>query len=552
MPTGGHGDDTAPAALTGAAAGPVRRFTPPAPPRHLQAALATLDDAQYGPKVFENLGLLDFTPHRVVRVGDLLKLRSYVLTQLGPRFIWLIKHSVVEWPNLSAEEKKLHTVMRKSFLTSYAFGAETIIQHWFWKTLKNATSSFGPLLKVFAADYAAIPACGTDAWEQIFNAFPCAETAITHQLIVSGFQDCVSIDDDTTDGFTKYMARLNKSLVQLSTVKPMALSEIYALAALMGLHLSESSRHEHAYSDLMTFIDEGNALTLEDVLRIGLKYSRDRPSTSSAYRAMRDADVVCNCACPLCCKRGRSPHPASCTSSRASSRRSQPKGVSAFLSNLLTDRGIKPTGVLRAAGLSPDDMNDPDVVQALYEASSPYMPATVASDVDEFHHKMGKYEKKRSARRSTPRYPITMASTAETPDPMPCALAAILLQASSARLMYAKRLVSGGVLGACRDMCVRAVPACRVHGCGVDARREPGHQHGCGEAMPVDAGGRRVLVGSPVAATQTRVGIDRASVWGAGRHGVFPQCGVGHAWTLGLVRRPVALSGLLRRSPSGP
>jgi hypothetical protein len=28
----------------------------------------------------------------------------------------------------------------------------------------------------------------------------------------------------------------------------------------------------------MTFIDEGNALTLEEVLNIGLKYSRDRPS----------------------------------------------------------------------------------------------------------------------------------------------------------------------------------------------------------------------------------------------------------------------------------
>ena len=98
---------------------------------------------------------------------------------------------------------------------------------------------------------------------------------------------------------------------------------------------------------------------------------------------MRDADVVCNCACPLCCKGGRSPQPASRNSSCASRRRSQPKGVSAFLSNLLTDRGIKPTGVLRAAGLSPDDMNDPDVVQALYEASSPYMPATVASDVDD-------------------------------------------------------------------------------------------------------------------------------------------------------------------------
>jgi len=165
MPTGGHGDDTPPAALTGAAAGPVRRFTPPEPPRDLQAALEPLDDAQYGTKVFDNLGLLDLTPDRVARVRDLLKLRSYVLTQLGPRFIWLIKLSVVEWPNLSAAEKKLHTVMRRSFLTSYAFSAEAIIQHWFWKMLKNATSSFGPLLKVFAADYAAIPACGTDAWE---------------------------------------------------------------------------------------------------------------------------------------------------------------------------------------------------------------------------------------------------------------------------------------------------------------------------------------------------------------------------------------------------
>ena len=43
----------------------------------------------------------------------------------------------------------------------------------------------------------------------------------------------------------------------------MTISEIYALAALMGLHLSESSRHERAYRDLMTFIDEGNALTLK-------------------------------------------------------------------------------------------------------------------------------------------------------------------------------------------------------------------------------------------------------------------------------------------------
>jgi hypothetical protein len=120
-----------------------------------------------------------------------------------------------------------------------------------------------------------------------------------------------------------------------------------------------------------------------------------------------------------------------------------------------------------------------------------------------------------------------------------------------ARLPYTKRRVSGDILGAHWDVCIRTVPACGVRGCGVDARREPGHQHGCGEAVSGDAGGRRALVGSLFTATQTRVGIVRASVWGAGRRGVFPQCGVGHAWALGLVRRPVALSGLLRRSPSG-
>ena len=42
-----------------------------------------------------------------------------------------------------------------------------------------------------------------------------------------------------------------------------------------------------------------------------------------------------------------------------------------------------------------------------------------------------------------------------------------------------------------------------------------------------------------------------AGTWRAGRRCVFAQCGVGHAPALGLVRRPVALSGLLRWSLSG-
>ena len=318
MPTGQEADEieesAAPAATVtgvaagpgrryGAAAGPGRRFTPAAPPRDLQETLAPIADDQYGSKIFENLGVQDINPELVKSVSDLLLLRSYFVTQLGPRLGWLIKLSVTEWPTLSDKEKKIHTAMRKAFLTSYVFGAEAIIQHWFWKTLKTTTKSFGPLLSVFADDYDASAACGTLAWERIFTAFPCAGAAITHQLIVSGFQYCMSLNDDTTEEFTKYMARLNESLAHLSTVQPMALSEIYALGALMGLHQSALSRHERAYSELMTYINESNAITLDEVLKIGLMHSRDHHSAAKPFRAVHEAAAVCNHACPLCCKR---------------------------------------------------------------------------------------------------------------------------------------------------------------------------------------------------------------------------------------------------------
>jgi hypothetical protein len=52
----------------------------------------------------------------------------------------------------------------------------------------------------------------------------------------------------------------------------------------------------------------------------------------------------------------------------------------------------------------------------------------------------------------------------------------------------------------------------------------------------------------PLAAVRAREDCVRADAWGAGRRCVFRKCWVGHTWTLGLVRRPVALSGLLRRS----
>jgi len=78
-----------------------------------------------------------------------------------------------------------------------------------------------------------------------------------------------------------------------------------------------------------------------------------------------------------------------------------------------------------------------------------------------------------------------------------CTVRGLIAGVARARLTYAENPVSRDLLGAREDVCARAVPAYGVRKCGVGARRESGQRHGCGEALPGAAGGRRRLVGSP-------------------------------------------------------
>jgi hypothetical protein len=70
--------------------------------------------------------------------------------------------------------------------------------------------------------------------------------------------------------------------------------------------------------------------------------------------------------------------------------------------------------------------------------------STPSTALQTMHRKMAKYEKNRSTRRSTPRHPIDMASTAKPPDPMPCALAAILLPESRAPTCHMRKTLFPG------------------------------------------------------------------------------------------------------------
>jgi len=92
--------------------------------------------------------------------------------------------------------------------------------------------------------------------------------------------------------------------------------------------------------------------------------------------------------------------------------------------------------------------------------------------------------------------------------------------------------------------CVRAVPACGVWGAAWVRGGSLGSVMRAGRrCLSQRVGGVRWSGSLP--GTRTRVLVTLAGTCRAGHLCVFPQCGVGHASALGLVRRPVAISGLL-------
>ena len=94
MPTGGLGNDED--TVAGDTFGNVRQPATLVKSADLQTALAPPDDKDFGTKIYENIGLSDFTPAPVTRVVELLGLRSYFMSQLGPRYLWIIKFSMID------------------------------------------------------------------------------------------------------------------------------------------------------------------------------------------------------------------------------------------------------------------------------------------------------------------------------------------------------------------------------------------------------------------------------------------------------------------------
>jgi hypothetical protein len=232
--------------------------------------------------------------------GDLLLLREKLIEELGPAYLWLIMISVVEWATLSADQKAQHTDMRLALLSSYNKASEAVLQHWLWKLLKKNTEVFAPLHRVFVKIKPGSPNCGTDAWTEIFLLYPITGASIAHKLLARCLKTCLGFKDDSTAACTDYIVSINTSVSQLDHMPAMSVSDVFALVTLMGLYLSDTSGHQKAYKELLAYVDAGNALTLDTVQHVIIRFSR---SKSRHAFALRDGNTRCTHACPRCCDR---------------------------------------------------------------------------------------------------------------------------------------------------------------------------------------------------------------------------------------------------------
>ncbi len=139
--------------------------------------------------------------------------------------------------------------------------------------------------------------CGTSAWTEIFILYPLTGASIAHKLLARGLKTCLCFKDDTTAACTNYIASINTSVSQLGHMPNLSICDVFALVTFMGLYLSDASGHQKAYKELLAHVDAGNALTLDDVQHVIIRYSR---SKSNRAFALSHGDVRCTHACPRC------------------------------------------------------------------------------------------------------------------------------------------------------------------------------------------------------------------------------------------------------------
>jgi hypothetical protein len=305
---------------------------------------------------------------KVKRHEDLPRHIYLLFDILGLQFRWLLTRMGIGRTLVSSEELAVDDHKERAWMAVYANDRD-VIEDLLYRRLKTLWCNCTDAIAMFSQNRAGEEFFAQKVWDALLTAFPLNHKRMQTVLLAREFSRLMAWDCHSKADVDRHLGDVSDTLQTLKFLeRNIDITDVFQSVVLATLKSSKNKALTKAYASILDNLDDDQDLTFAMIHQTCVRKLRRGQDRGNDRRLDRR---------PATPRREHKDIPR-----HKDFTRSQPGDVSAFLCNLLTARGIKPTGVLRAAGLPTEDLNDAFAVQALYEAAQPYMPATVASDTN--------------------------------------------------------------------------------------------------------------------------------------------------------------------------
>ena len=244
-----------------------------------------------------------------------------------------------------------------------------------YRRLQDLWAPLTDSMKVFNENGAAQPLCAQKVWEALLTAFPLDHKRMQTALLARELACMMRWDGDTTRAINLHFNSIVELHHTLNFICELSMEDVLQSVLLATLRASPNASLRAAYHTVLDALDEEKDLTfalIQDHFAREIRRSTREPDRRGPARG-DDRSFV---------------RPQTGTPRRAAVQRHQDfltnrlGDISAFLCNILEANNVKPKRVLKANNLPTHDLQGAHALNALFQAASPYMPETVASDTD--------------------------------------------------------------------------------------------------------------------------------------------------------------------------
>jgi len=309
-------------------------------------------------------------PCRVKRHEDLPSHIYLLLDILGLQFRWLLTSMGIGRTLVSSEELVVDDHKERAWMALYANDRD-VIEDLLYCRLRTLWSGCTDAIAILSQHCVQEEFCAQKVWDALLTAFPLNHKRMQTVLLAREFSRLMAWDGHSKADVDRHFGDVSDTLQTLKFLeRNIDITDVSKIKSVLlaTLKFSKTKALTKAYASILDNLDDDQDLTFAMIqqacarkLRRGQDRGYDRSQDRRPATQRREhKDIQRHKDFTL----------------------SRPGDVSAFLCNFLEGHGIKPKKVLRAKDLPTADLHDAFALQALYEAASPYMPATVVSDTD--------------------------------------------------------------------------------------------------------------------------------------------------------------------------